>query len=159
MSPPKHALNRDRELHDLIVLTEHLHEMLHIALERLNHMSAELDRLAASIDALTTAEKQLVALVGTLADEIRANATDPAALVALADKVDADTAEILQAVSNNTTANTAAPVEAAPVETAPAETAPVEAAPVEAAPVVEEAVGTSDPAAPAADAPAADPAA
>lgn len=65
-------------------------------------MSAEMDRIKASVAALTTAEKSLVKLVKDLAQLIRDNATDPAALTAIADEMDADSKEIADAVVENT---------------------------------------------------------
>lgn len=87
---------------DVLRALAHHHELLHIALERISHMSAELDRLTASVASLTSAEKSLVALVQGLAQLIRDNAANPAALAKLADDIDADTAEITAAVAENT---------------------------------------------------------
>jgi uncharacterized coiled-coil protein SlyX len=70
--------------------------------KELKKMSAELDRLTASVAAEKTADESLIALVQGLAQQIRDNATDPAALAALADSLDADQAEIAAAVSANT---------------------------------------------------------
>lgn len=71
-------------------------------------MSAEIDRLTASVTSLTTVDDSLVALVGNLAQTIRDNATDPAALNALADKLDAESTKVADAVTANTPAAPAA---------------------------------------------------
>lgn len=67
-------------------------------------MSAELDRLKASVTALTTVAASSEALMGRLAQLIRDNANDPVALNALADEIDADTAGLAEAVAANTPA-------------------------------------------------------
>ncbi len=59
--------------------------------ERLMIMSAELDRLTASVAAHIAKDEELVALIQNLAQQIRDNATDPAALTALADSLDEET--------------------------------------------------------------------
>lgn len=89
---------------ELKVLLEHTHYLQHRILEKVDTMTAELDRLTTSVASLTTAEKSLVALVAGLADLIRQNATDPAALTKLADDIDADSKEITDAVVANTPA-------------------------------------------------------
>ena len=102
--------------HDEIkTMLEHSHFLQHRILERIDTMSAELDRLTASVAKLTTAEKSLVALVAGLAELIRNNASDPAALNKLADDIDADSKEITDAVAANTPA---APPAEPPVEPA-----------------------------------------
>lgn len=65
-------------------------------------MSAEIDRLTASVTALTTVDDSLVTLVANLAQTIRDNATDPAALNSLADKLDAEKQKVADAVTANT---------------------------------------------------------
>lgn len=94
------------------LLTEILGELKSINKEQTN-MSTELDRLKASTAAIKTVADSAVTLINGLAQQIRDNATDPAALNALADELDADQAELAAAVS----ANTPAP----PAESAPAE--------------------------------------
>lgn len=74
-------------------------------------MSVEIDRLTASVTALTTVDDSLVALVGNLAQAIRDNASDPVALNALADKLDAESTKVAAAVTANTPA---APLTPAP---------------------------------------------
>lgn len=69
---------------------------------KVEKMSAELDRLTAAVAAEKTADDSLIALVKGLAQQIRDNATDPAALTALADSLDSDQAEIAAAVAENT---------------------------------------------------------
>lgn len=67
-------------------------------------MSAELDRLKASVTAITEVATSAEALLGRLSQIIRDNATNPAALTALADELDADKAGIAQAITDNTPA-------------------------------------------------------
>lgn len=69
-------------------------------------MSAEIDRLTASVTNLTTVDASLVTLVGNLAQLLRDSASDPAAINALADKLDAEAATVSQAVTDNTPAAT-----------------------------------------------------
>lgn len=71
-------------------------------MRKVDKMSAELDRLTAAVAAEKTADDSLIALVQGLAQQIRDNATDPAALTALADSLDADQAAIAAAVAENT---------------------------------------------------------
>lgn len=83
------------------LLTDFLGELKSIKKELIN-MSAELDRLKASTAAIKTVADSAVALINGLAQQIRDNSTDPAALNALADELDADQAELAGAVSANT---------------------------------------------------------
>lgn len=79
-------------------------------------MSAEIDRLAASVKANADAEQSAATLLGELSGLIRQNATDPAALTKLADDLDAQRTTLAAAVVTNTPA---APTPA-PAPTAPA---------------------------------------
>lgn len=88
-----------------------------IKMER--HMSKELDRLTASVAAEEGAVTSLTTLVTGLADLIRNSANDPAALNALADSLDAETATINAAVVANPLP-TPAPAPAPTPATAPA---------------------------------------
>lgn len=69
-------------------------------------MSAALDRLTASLANNSSATASAIALLSTLASEIRAGLVndDAAALNALADKLDAENASIADAVTANTVA-------------------------------------------------------
>jgi hypothetical protein len=71
-------------------------------MERFDIMSAELDRLTASVAALKTKEQSLIALVKGLAQLIRDNVNNGPALTALADEIDADAGEMQAAVDENT---------------------------------------------------------
>jgi peptidoglycan hydrolase CwlO-like protein len=104
-------MEKHRNLFEEAVLEmlEHLHRHLLRIDERTNNMSAATDRLTASVAALTSAEKSAVALLGQLAQLIRDNAEDPAALNKIADDIDADTTEIAAAVVANTPAAPPAP--------------------------------------------------
>ena len=67
-------------------------------------MSEALDRLTASVAQATTVAESAVTLIGTIAAEIRDNVDDSDALNDLADKLDAETADLAAAVSANTPA-------------------------------------------------------
>lgn len=82
----------------------HQHELLHQIIERILIMSAELDRLTASVANVKTVAESAITLINGLAQQIRDNAGDPAALAKLADDLDADDAELAAAVSANTPA-------------------------------------------------------
>lgn len=66
-------------------------------------MSAELDRLTTEVTETSGAVDSALALIAGLADQIRALSTDPAALTALADSLDAQQAKIAAAVAANPT--------------------------------------------------------
>ena len=65
-------------------------------------MSAELDRLTASVTAIKDVADSAVALIAGLAQQIRDLANSPAALTALADQLDADKQELADAITANT---------------------------------------------------------
>lgn len=69
---------------------------------RLYVMSATIDRLTASVANLATVDDSLIELVKNLAQTIRNNAEDPAALTALADRLDAEAQTVADAVTANT---------------------------------------------------------
>jgi hypothetical protein len=71
-------------------------------IERLNAMSAALDRLTAEVGETATAVDSVLALVTGLADQIRALKEDPVKLAALADELEAKQAAIAAAVAANT---------------------------------------------------------
>lgn len=68
------------------------------------HQMADLTALATEVEENGDAIDSAVSLLGTLAQEIRDNATDPAALAALADELDAQTNALAAAVVANTPA-------------------------------------------------------
>jgi uncharacterized protein (UPF0264 family) len=88
---------------------QRIEAQLAVILGKLHNMSAELDRLTASVAAVQTQDDSIIALVQGLAQQIRDNATDPAALTALADSLDAESAKVAQAVTDNTTPTPAPP--------------------------------------------------
>ncbi len=65
-------------------------------------MSEALDNLTAKVEAQTTVIDSAATLLATLANEIRDNAGDEDALNALADRLDANTTELANAVEANT---------------------------------------------------------
>lgn len=78
-------------------------------------MSVEMDRLTQEVADTKTSVDSVITLVEGLAQQIRDNAGDPAALNALADELDAQQGRISAAV----TANTAPPPAEPPTEPAP----------------------------------------
>jgi ABC-type transporter Mla subunit MlaD len=63
---------------------------------------ASLDELTAAVAAQTTVVDSAVTLLGQLAQMVRDAGTDPAALAALADQIEAQSAELADAVTANT---------------------------------------------------------
>lgn len=90
-----------QQLHDALASLQASLSNLH---QRIKAMSAEIDRLTASVTLLTSVDDSLVTLVTNLAQTIRDNATDSAALNALADKLDAEKQKVADAVTANTPA-------------------------------------------------------
>lgn len=82
---------------------------------QLKDMTEALDRLTASVAAESAVIDSAVTLLGTLAQEIRDNIGDDAALNALADGIDAKKSALADAVAANTPA---APPTEPPVEPA-----------------------------------------
>jgi uncharacterized protein YoxC len=74
--------------------------------ETVNIMSAEVDRLKASVVQLATVDQSVITLLRGMSDQIRALKQDPAALTALADEVDARVKELGDAVTANTATTT-----------------------------------------------------
>jgi len=100
---PTHPRWNARYAHDeLAQMLRHQEWLLHRILERITTMSAELDRLTTEVGETRTVVDSAVLLLGQLADLIRANATDPAALNALADDLDRQQGDLAAAVAANT---------------------------------------------------------
>lgn len=85
-------------------------------------MTAALDRLKESVAANTSATDSVLQLITTLSGEIRDNADDSDALNALADKLDAESALLANAVAANTSTPAPAPAPAPEGDTAEAPT-------------------------------------
>mgnify|MGYP001604593384 CR=1 FL=1 len=77
-------------------------EYLQLIFEKVKSMSAELDRVKASVTALTTVITSAETLLGQLAELVRANATNPVELNKIADELDARKGELAAAVAANT---------------------------------------------------------
>jgi uncharacterized coiled-coil protein SlyX len=77
--------------------------LLKILIRKVEYMSAELDRLTASVAKIKTQDDSIIALVNGLAQQIRDNAGNPAALNALADSLDAEAQKVADSVTANTT--------------------------------------------------------
>ena len=67
-------------------------------------MALNLERLETEVSENTDAVDSAVALLSTLADEIRNAAGDPAAVEAIADKLDSNSQRLAEAVAANTPA-------------------------------------------------------
>jgi hypothetical protein len=65
---------------------------------------ADLSRLQASVDADTTVDQSAITLLTQLSDMLRAAATDPAEIAAIADQLDANSTALAAAVTANTPA-------------------------------------------------------
>ncbi len=76
--------------------------LLRPLIKETRHMTAALDRLTASVEKNTSITASAVALISTIASEIRNNVDDSDALNGLADKLDARSAELAAAVAANT---------------------------------------------------------
>jgi len=109
MSPRVNTTLLGRQHEDVMQTLGHMHRLLHIAIERIDHMSAATDRLTASVANLTTVSQSTITLLGQLSQLIRDNAGDPTALNKLADDIDADAAALSAAVTANTPAATEPP--------------------------------------------------
>lgn len=70
---------------------------------------ADLTAISAAVENNTSVDESAIALLGQLADLIRQNATDPAALAALADSINGEASNLAAAVSANTPAAPPAP--------------------------------------------------
>ncbi len=93
--------------------------LLRILIAKVEQMSAELDRLTASVAAETSKTESLITLVNGLAQIIRDNTGNPAALTALADSLDAETSKIQAALDANTPTAPSAPPATTPAAPAP----------------------------------------
>lgn len=86
------------------------HRVTLASIERiLIHMSAQLERLTASVAQLKTVDESAAALLSNIAQQLRDAATDPAAINKLADDIDANNAALSAAVAANTPAAAALP--------------------------------------------------
>lgn len=73
--------------------------------ERLEIMQEQLDRLTTEVEETGTVVDSAITLLGSLSEQIRNNAGDPAALTELADKLDAKQSELAAAIAANTVAS------------------------------------------------------
>lgn len=81
-----------------------LQQGVSLLLERIDKMSPELQRLTDEVAETKQLAASSVTLINGLAQQIRDNANDPAALNALADDLDGSNKEIADAVTANTPA-------------------------------------------------------
>lgn len=92
-----------------LVLTQ-LERLIQLEEQEMSDLTQITDEVAEN----TSAVESAVTLLSTLAEEIRSNASDPMALAALADQLDANNRTLADAVLANTPS--APPVEEPPVE-------------------------------------------
>ncbi|MDP2322587.1 MAG: hypothetical protein Q8N51_00975 [Gammaproteobacteria bacterium] len=76
--------------------------LLQQLIQKVNIMSAELDRLTSEVAENGAVIQSAITLLNGLAQQIRDNANDPAALTALADELDANEQALAAAVAANT---------------------------------------------------------
>lgn len=87
-----------------ININVNLNDMSDELLKELRKMSAAMDRVKTEVSELKTVNAGVIALVSGLAQQIRDNATDEAALTAIADELDAESTALAAAVAVNTPA-------------------------------------------------------
>jgi hypothetical protein len=85
-------------------------EAVRILYGKVDHMSAELEKVKQETTEAVTVMKSAKVLIEGLAEQIRSNADNPTALLEIADKLDSGSNELAAAVSANT------PAEEPPVE-------------------------------------------
>lgn len=99
---------------------DHLHEMIHGLKEGQQAMAtnfaAEIENLTTQVTEMDTVAKGSAALLRKISQMMRDNAADPAAIRALADKLNSTEEELAAAVAENTPAAEEPPVEPAPEE-------------------------------------------
>lgn len=90
---------------------------LNAILEEIEDMTPELQKVVDAVAAERTVVDSAVVLIKSLSDQIKASANDPAALLALADSISAQAADLGAAVTANTPAAPPAPAPEPPVTT------------------------------------------
>jgi len=125
-----HMIKESAEL-ELRLISEAISHNFTELNKRLDKMSEDFDAsvgiLNDKIDALGAVDKKMEDLLGTLANQIRASAGEPAKLMALADKVDVIAAAANAAIDAATAQETSAtPPIVEPVVTQPSESAPAD---------------------------------
>ncbi len=81
-----------------------VNRLLHMNNKRIKEMSEATDRIRSEVEQVRTVNQSVIALFGTLADEIRTNAANEEALLTLADDLDSQSNELASAVTANTPA-------------------------------------------------------
>jgi hypothetical protein len=81
-----------------------LHEAVGIIVKKEKHMSAQLDALTAQVKENAEVEASAVLLIQGIAAKLAAAATDPVAIAALADQLNASADALAAAVAANTIA-------------------------------------------------------
>jgi len=70
--------------------------------KEIQDMSAEMTNLVAKVNSLKTADASIIALLNGIAQQIRDNVDDKAAMLQLANDVDGETAAVTAAINANT---------------------------------------------------------
>lgn len=83
-------------------------ECLNYLIERIDCMSAEMDRLSAQVAVNTNVERSAIVLIEGIAQQLRDAGGDPVALAALADSLQASSEALAAAVAANTPASPSA---------------------------------------------------
>lgn len=83
--------------------TMKLRKEINEILERIHHMSKELDTLTAQVEANNSVLESAIVLINGLAAKVIAAGTDPVALKALTDSLVAEDTKLAAAVTANTT--------------------------------------------------------
>lgn len=89
-----------------LVINSKLDLLLKALNQDFTHMTQAIDNLQSQLTAMEDAEQSAIALLQTLSQELAANASDPAAIQAIADKLQVDAAKLAAAVVANTPATT-----------------------------------------------------
>jgi hypothetical protein len=81
---------------------DHEHSLLHKILQKVNHMSAELDTLVTEVEETRTVIDSAIALIQGIKAQLDAAGTDRAKLKELSDSLDSKEKELAEAVAANT---------------------------------------------------------
>lgn len=91
--------DQQRQLQNIeYLLTSLLNHEIEV-LEEIRIMQAAIDALTEKVAEVESVEKSAVLLIEKLVEELKTNATDPAAIVALADRLEASKAALAAAVA------------------------------------------------------------
>ena len=106
-NPIREALRS--EFRNLNARLDYIDRKLSTLIVKVHHMSQEMEVLKAAVEAENTVVDSAITLLNGLAAALAAAATDPAAVLALADEVNSKAAALAAAVAANTPAAPAVP--------------------------------------------------